>query len=337
MLSATMVACDLKLMSEDATQPESGSQVEDSKPADLGLLNEGGLAAILRDRFLNEEEATTTPVDKQEQETTEEEPEVIEEVAEEEPEVAETVEAEDKAETNVQKRINKLVAAKKQAEAEVEKYKQSMAQLQAEADSLKGSLQTPVEQRSPANISDVVSSLNSLDEIDKEYHNATNVIYWCEENPDGGELAGTELTGQEVRQMKIKAMRIRDSELPFRRNYLMAEAQTDKQVEKDFPWLKDPSSPDYQVAQSILKAMPEIKRFPDWKRTLGVFILGEKEYQRINKATPNAVVKKAPPQPGVKASPPIAGNQSSAVKAKFAKDYSSADGLVSAVKALGFI
>jgi len=164
----------------------------------------------------------------------------------------------DQEQTTAQKRINKLVAAKKQALAEVEAYKEKLAELESKLN------EAPAQTAQQQDVSEAVAKLKTVEQVDAEWKRATEVLMWCEENPDGGTLIGPDgneidVDDRQVRSMKKLAIRRREIELPTRRHYLQVEREAETQTVKEFPWWKDPSTKEYQTAQQVLRDFPEIK------------------------------------------------------------------------------
>jgi soluble cytochrome b562 len=326
-------------MNENEAQPDSGDQeVESNAVAQkLGLMDERGLSDLLKSTFLNEEE--TAPVT-QEQE--------LEEVADSSGEDDQLTEDDSEPHESssltkgVQKRINKLVAAKKAAQSELEAQKAQLAQLQQELESAKASV--PVKQQDQT---DFAEGLNTFDQVKAEYDKAVEVLLWCEDNSDGGVITlpdGTEheLSDKEVRAMKRTALKRKEIELPARLNYLQQQQQSDAQVKADFPWWGKPETEEYQVAQQIIRDFPELKkRRADWKHLASLVVLGAKAYSE-SKAKAKAQsqpIRRAPVQPGVTKAPPArtSGSEETKAKQQFAKTGGSRDGLTDLVKAMNFV
>jgi len=70
---------------------------------------------------------------------------------------------------------------------------------------------------------------------------------------------------------------------------------------KEYPWWKDKASRDRQIAETFLKAFPEIQKFPDYKMVIGDYISGVKA--RESKAKTSGVINKAPSQPRPSSAP----------------------------------
>jgi hypothetical protein len=326
-------------MNENEAQPDSGSQEAESNTVaqKLGLMDERDLSHLLKSSFLNEEE--TAPV-QQEQELEE----AVDSSVEDDQQAEDDSEPHDNSSLTkgVQKRINKLVAAKKAAQAELEAQKARLTELQQELETTKSSV--PAKQQDQTEFSE---TLNSFEQVKAEYEKAVEVLLWCEDNIDGGVITlpdGTEheLSDRDVRAMKRTALKRKEVELPARLNYLQQQAQADAQITADFPWWGKPETEEYQVAQQIVRDFPELKkRRADWKHLAGLVVLGAKAYaeQKARAKNPNQPIRRAPVQPGAsKAAPPKAsGDTTVKAKQQFAKTGGSRDGLTDLVKAMNFV
>lgn len=190
----------------------------------------------------------------------------------------------------VQKRIDKLTAKRKEAEAEIEKLKEEVA-------NLKNTIQTPKQREIP---DDPYSNLNTIEEIEAEIAQARNVRNWAEENADG--FTHTNENGEEeyldpakVRQIKVNAMKALEEGLPKRYQYLQARNQIEQVVSKEYPWWNDKAAKERQIAEQFLSAFPAIKKFPDYKMVIGDYIRGVKAREAAVRGQKPVV--KAPVQP----------------------------------------
>jgi hypothetical protein len=327
-------------MLQDNTQPDSAGQEAVSNPVEtkLGHLDVNSLTDLLKSGFLNEEENVPATAEQEgifeETDSSEEDVDQSEDTPDQPDEVDEST-----LSKGVQKRINKLVAAKKAAQAELDAQKTRLAQLEGELESAK----TSTSVRQPE-ASEFVASLDTQKRVEEEYNRALDVILWCEDNIDGGVIPAPngeeyELTAAEVRAMKRTAMKRKEIELPKRMQYLQSQAAAEAQVTKDFPWYANPASEEFQFTQQVLKEFPEIKRRPDHKHVLGLLALGAKAYNEQKTKKVAAPIKRAPVQPSVKASPATSSNADLIkMKQNFAKNSSSdSSGLTDLVKAMGFV
>lgn len=327
-------------MTENESQPDTGSQEAEQSPVaqtKLGLMDERDLSNLLKSSFLNEEEAAPA--------TQEQELEQAVDASSEDDLPAE--DDSDQSESSsltkgVQKRINKLVAAKKAAQAELEEQKARLAQLQQELESVK--TQAPAKQQ---DLSDFTETLETPEQVKQEYDKAIEVLMWCEDNIDGGVITmpdGTEqeLSDKEVRAMKRVALKRKEIELPARLNYLQQQAQADAQLKNDFPWWGKHDTEEYQVAQQVIRDFPELKkRRADWKHLTGLVVMGAKAYadMKAKTKTPQQPIRRAPAQPGATKAPPASASNSdtSKIKQQFAKTGGNRDGLTDLVKAMNFV
>jgi len=240
----------------------------------------------------------------------------------------------------VQKRISKLAAKKKAAEAEAKQAQSKVAELEAQ---LKQAKAEPARKPQTSEFSE---RLQSIDDVDREAQSALDVLMWTEENPDGAVVtladgSERELTFEDVRAMRQTALRRKEIELPARRKYLEAESQFDGPTVQEYNWWKKPDTTEYQIAQQLIKDFPEIKsRRPDWKHIVGLFVEGISSRQaRLGKAAKpvaKVVPKRAPSQPGV-VSPAISSQTETSLsnaRRQFASDRSQSS-LADVLKAMG--
>ena len=324
---------------EIGSQPDAGSQEAAENPVaqKLGLMDERDLSDLIKSSFLDEEEAAPA--------TQEQEPEeAVDSSGEDDQPAEDDSDQHDNSSLTkgVQKRINKLVAAKRAAQSELEAQKAQLAQLQQELESVKASAPA----RTP-DLSDFTEKLETYEQVKSEYDKAVEVLMWCDDNLDGGVITlpdGTEheLSDKEVRAMKRTATRRKEIELPARLNYLQQQAQSDAAVVADFPWWGKQETEEYRLAQQIVRDFPEIKRRrADWKYVTSLMVLGAKTYVE-SKTKAKAVqqpIKRAPAQPGVTKAPQAHTSNSDTSKAKhqFVKTGGSRDGLTDLVKAMNFV
>lgn len=334
-------------MENTNTQPEAGTQEAGSTPVadNLGRFDEHSIADFIKNNFLNEEGAA--PATEEQQAETEVEEPVAEESSEAETETQDeadqsTDEGGDDSSLSrgVQKRINKLVAAKKAAQAKLQEQEARLAAMQRELEATR-SIASSSKQTS---VSKETENLNSVPEVEAEYRRAVDVLLWCEENPDGGEIQTPdgntiELTDQQVRAMKKVALRNKEVELPARYNYLQQQQAAVQGTLQNFPWWSKPESEEYQTALTVVNEFPEIKRRPDWMYLAGVVVEGLRAVtERAGKSKTAATIKRAPAQPAPKA-PPAQSKNEPLVKAtkSFIANPSDRNGLSDLLKAKGFV
>ena len=327
-------------MNENEAQPDSGNQeaVSNTVAQKLGLMDERDLSHLLKTSFLDEGEAAAPATQEQE------ESEAVDSSSEDDQQADDDSDQHDSSSLTkgVQKRINKLVAAKKAAQSELEAQKAQLAQLHNELQAARNAV--PIKHQDP---SDFADSLNSFEQVKSEYDKAVEVLLWCEDNMDGGVITlpdGTEheLSDKDVRAMKRTAIKRKEVELPTRLNYLQQQEQADAQVFADFPWMTKRETEEYQVAHQIARDFPELrKRRADWKHVIGLMVLGAKAYaeSKAKGKAQSQPIRRAPTQPGVTKAPPMRESNGDQTKAKqqFAKTGGSRDGLTDLVKAMNFV
>ena len=326
-------------MNENEAQPDSGNQEAEVSPVaqKLGLMDERDLSHLLKTSFLDEGEAAPAT---QEQD----ESEAVDSSSEDDQQADDDSEHHDNSSLTkgVQKRINKLVAAKKAAQSELEAHKARLNELHNELQAAKSAV--PASNKDQTDFAD---SINTFEQVKGEYDKAVEVLLWCEDNMDGGVITlpdGTEheLSDRDVRAMKRTAMKRKEVELPARLNYLQQQAHSDAQVIADFPWWGRQETEEFQVAQQIIRDFPELKkRRADWKHLAGLMVLGARSYaeSKAKGKAQSQPIRRAPTQPGSGKAPPTSAPNGDRSKAKqqFAKTGGSRDGLTDLVKAMNFV
>lgn len=196
----------------------------------------------------------------------------------------------------VKKRIDKLSAKRREAEAEVERLKEEVERLSQEANK-------PARIPTPDN---PYANLSTLEEVNREAEQAKQIRRWCEMNPDGAVVTNkdgseTDYSAEEVRNIKIKALDALEDHLPARAQYLQNYMQMEQVASKEYPWWKDKSAKERQIAESFIKHFPEIQKFPDYKMVVGDYIRGVNAREAKGKSSGTPV--KAPSQPRPSAAP----------------------------------
>jgi hypothetical protein len=196
-------------------------------------------------------------------------------------------------------RVDKLTAQKKALE-------ERLAALEAKINS---SGESHKVEPLPVQPSNPFSQLATEAEVRAEYARAEEVISWAEENEDGAVIKGkdgaeVEYTAEQVRAIRRNAERAIRTHLPSQQQYLRERARFDAVADKVYPWLGDRSSPEFAAAAEVLRAFPEIQRFPEFRVAIGDLVEGRK--LREAKAKEKASVKP------VKVAPKLAPKQKSA-------------------------
>ncbi len=190
----------------------------------------------------------------------------------------------------VKKRIDKLALKRREAEEEVKRLREEVERLSQEA----------VKPAQIPTATNPFDNLSTLEEVNKEFDQSKQIRRWCEMNPDGAIVTNAngeevEYTAEDVRKIKIKAMDAMEEHLPKRAQYLENYKQIEQVAVKEYPWWKDKSTRERQIAEAFLKSFPEIQRFPDYKMVLGDYIRGVKAREAASKGAKQ--FSKAPSQP----------------------------------------
>jgi len=313
------------------TSPETVSEpTKTTLP--INSLDTDGLTSLLRQTlFADPEEQQTqagTETDTEDEETSSEDPEKITSEDETDSEDSETesdtkddnadeadeskADDEDKQDKQlskgVQKRIDKLVAQKKEAEAKLNALTEKLAETESKAATPEREVVATGEGLNP------YFKLQSDTDVHAEIRNARQVRRWAEENPDGAVVPGKdgqeiEYSADDIRKIKLNAVDALEEHLPAQLNYIQTRKQFDVEAEKNYPFWKQRSSSEYQYANALLREFPEIQKFPDFKLSIGDMIEGKRIRESKGKATPS-VIKKAPSNPKQTASAPVQTSKS---------------------------
>jgi len=239
------------------------------------------------------EEPIEEPVEEPVEETIEETNEMVSLEAEEsEPE-------EPKESEGVKKRIGKLVEARNEAQAEVEKLK---AELE---DSKNQETRTTQVEQKGLNKFDSIKTSKDLDAREAE---AEHLREWLLEHPDGGEYQ--DITGAEhdvdyetARKLAVETDRDLRKNIPTIRDRLRQREEFTKNAHQIFPWMKDKSSNEMLEVQHVLSKNQFIKDYYDKDPvsviTMAYAIEGIKAVQARQNAS-----KKSTPAPAPKAPVP---------------------------------
>jgi hypothetical protein len=281
-----------------------------------GALNEETLADILRNTlFADVDEQPVQPEAEKEGEVqTEVKDEVVEDASAQEAEPEEVPQAEDGEESEVlsqetqdeegtdgnlskgvQKRIDKLTAKRKQAEEEV-------ANLRKEVDALKQAMtesRQSGEEAEPSvkDANNPFSSLKTKDAVDKEIEQARWLRYKCMENPEGFSMGETYFGPEDVKRMMVNSTKAIEEQLPKQIARIEAEERIRPIAEANYPWWKNPSTKEHQLAQQVIKNFPAFKNHPDYMLFVGDYVRGFMARESTAAAQKAKPMTKAPVQP----------------------------------------
>jgi hypothetical protein len=233
-------------------------------------------------------------------------------------------EQEDGIPKHIQKRIDKITAKRREAEAEAERLRKELEEARAKKDEA-----IPASPRTK----NPFRSITDDAALQKAIEQARQVRDWCEENPYGGEVARSDgstvhVEESEVRKMKVQAMKDLETNIPEQMNFLNARRRFDPVAEQEYPWWKKKDTKEYQTAVALLKNFPELTEFPDYKLVIGDFVFGMQARQAKKVVSSASQPRRAPIQPSrPSASPSINPNSKnvSEVESRFLKTGSRDD------------
>jgi len=299
-----------KILQERLLQPDQGrKQVEEQEPA----------SASAEEPVAEEFQASETPGDGEET--------PVDETVEQE--TVPQQEAEDESEPiGVQKRINKLVAQRKEAAAKAEALERELNDARSKLAELEQQASVP---QPLVQVDNPFADIWDEAKLSDEWKKARDLKRWCEDNADGCEVAGKEYSSEDIKSIRRKVEDALDVHIPTRHQFLTSYKQIKPVSESTYPWWKDRSTQTYAEAQQVLRQMPQLAMFPDYQLAIGDFLEGRKarlERQKNSKA-PNAPVKVAPKQPSVPKASPVRADKSksevAAAKNQFLKTGSQAE------------
>jgi hypothetical protein len=291
------------------------AQETDPSPAQNRPLDDESLTHLLRTTLFSgpDEEQLAQAEIEPEVETAEEPEEVTEEVETTETESDEPTDEAEEAEEDepkeeepkdespqfskgVQKRIDKLVAQKKEAE-------EKLRALTEEVEQSKTMANTSEKEFIP--VGDGINpyfKLQTEREVQGEIQHARSIRRWAEENADGAVVKGkdgneVDYSAEDIRQIKLNAIDALEEHLPKQLGYVTSRKSFDAEAERLYPFWKQRQSTEYQLANTILREFPELQKFPDFRISLGDMVAGRLAREGAAKKRLPVVTKKAPAMP----------------------------------------
>jgi hypothetical protein len=156
------------------------------------------------------------------------------------------------------------------------------------AEQLSAQLQAIPAAGPPATMQDPLADVVDSAGLARAKKQFKEMLRFAEENPDGADdvLIGTDEKGREVRmdysrkdivEMKLTAQEVLQEGIPARRSYLNqvgGHIETAKEIYPDL--LAQEANEVNTMADEILRAVPEIKRSPEWILWLGDAVAGRR-------------------------------------------------------------
>ena len=307
-----------KIMAESETKPAEGSTatIEQSFNNVGDVLNEDGLAAAVEEFVQPPEPAS--------------EPEPVTEVETDEQGDPEDLSQSDSEDTpsesrGVQKRIDKLVKQRKDAESDADHLREELAEMRDEFRSIKEGKK----ESAPAN-DNPYSDKSTVRELESAEEEAEDWLEWCEDNPDGGVRGEREYDLEDVRRIRKAARKAIRTHIPKQRQYIDAARSYDPVAKEVYPFWTKPTSAEHKVASEFIRTVPGIKQFPDYKIIIGDYLYGRymREQTISKKQAPAKAPAKAPPQPTTPSAAPRAEQSGDREKAAHLNQFHRSQGSV---------
>jgi hypothetical protein len=205
----------------------------------------------------------------------------------------------------VQKRIDKLTRARKEASERAETLERELNEAKAKLEELSKQPKQVV-QADPANPFSEVWEESKLTE---EWQKARELKRWCEDNQDGTELNGQEYSREDIKSIRRKVEDALEVQIPRRAQFLNQYKQLKPIAEQIYPWWKDRAAVEYTQAQEVLRSMPQIANMPEYQVLIGDFVEGRKlrlakESESKKSKTSKPLPKLAQKQPGITTTSP---------------------------------
>ena len=126
---------------------------------------------------------------------------------------------------------------------------------------------------------DPLADVFDLAELVDRVRGAEAVKRWCAEYPKGGTVNGkageiVKIEPEQSRRMLCEAEEILSIHAPRRSQFLHALSEYDRQAREVYPAMFKAGSAEAERFQSLLEALPEVMRFPDYALILGDCLTG---------------------------------------------------------------
>lgn len=204
-----------------------------------------------------------------------------------------------KTKDRIQKRIDREVGKRKALETRNAEMESRLAQLEQEIQARTSEVPPPAPSSS-GGFDPVVANINDPAALQNLQKQAKEAIRWAEEQLDRDDVDWTQglTVGKDTYDRKALKAVVRtakvtlEDHIPARAQFLAQRDQTRQLAYQEFPFLKDRSTPEYQMAQQALRANPWLANLPNADWILGVQIKGLKAME-AEKAAAKAKAEEA--------------------------------------------
>jgi hypothetical protein len=208
----------------------------------------------------------------------------------------------EKTKQRIQKRIDKEVGKRKQLEGRLNELESLLREKETQQ-SQTPVQPIPVQGDLPPNI----AAINDLSGVEKLRKEAKDAVRWAEAQLDA-EAEGDSLPeGWDRKKLKEAVRNAKvalEDHIPQRESFIKQRQQLQAQAHKEFPFLTDRTSPDYQAAQAAFRSNPWLHNLPNADFIVAVQIEGLKALNaRKAGEAEKAKAKTAPVKPKVTVKP----------------------------------
>jgi len=199
-----------------------------------------------------------------------------------------------KLQAKIDRRIGKEVAKRKALEAEVASLKQLVTERPQEVEK---EVHVPV----PANVP--LAEISSLDALNQYKESLANdiveaeMLLYSDFPPEGKQTKWGHITKDALIAALTQAKKTERTEIPAREKFLNTRTQVAQTASEEFPFLKDPTHPGYQMAKQALRDNPVLRAYPNAEYLVGLMVEGQLALQARKTATAKPVVTKPKPKP----------------------------------------
>jgi len=170
------------------------------------------------------------------------------------------------------KRVGELTKARRTAEEERDALRIENASLKAHGGADSRPIATP---------NDPLADVLDEPTLNATVARAQSLKTWAIANLDGGTMPDgkggeVEFDADKVKEILANVDAVLTVHAPNRKNYLQAAGAFEAAALERYPELKKADSPETKAVEAIVRDMPELKRFPNWRMIAGHIVAGLK-------------------------------------------------------------
>ncbi len=198
--------------------------------------------------------------------------------------------------TRIGKYTARAKAAEEKAAAAVKRAEEAEARARDAED--KNPRQVAFDPGSP------LANIFTAQDLNKQVDVAWKMKRWADEHPDGDTVEeggkSKDYSAEDIRRIRLHAEEIIHHHAPARKEFLAQRAQHNAAAVKQYPWLNDKTSPEYQLAAEAYRIAPWLGQVPDGTMFVAQWVRGyqaeQAELQAKSKPKPKATIPAAKPK-----------------------------------------